>query len=86
MQICPIPAIPAEGNNSHITVHRSGQIVGYARLWKKWNKRSIASFVTYYNVFKVFQHTHIDDRTVAGQTGAVAILCSHHNSVFFSTV
>lgn len=31
-------------------------------------------------------HTHIDSRAVAGQTGAVAILCSHHNSVCFSTV
>lgn len=32
------------------------------------------------------EHTHIDDRAGAGQTGADAILCSHHNSVFFSTV
>lgn len=28
----------------------------------------------------------MDDRGVARQTGAVAFLCSHHNTVHFSTV
>lgn len=32
------------------------------------------------------ERTHIDDRAVAGQAGAVVILCPHYNGVLLSTV
>lgn len=33
-----------------------------------------------------FKHTHVDGRAVAGQAGAVVILCSHVHRVLLSTV
>ena len=39
-----------------------------------------------YVLYKYAWHTHMDDRAVAGHTGAVVILGSHYNSVLLPTV
>lgn len=38
------------------------------------------------HVLNCAERTHVDDRAVAGQAGAVVILCPHYNSVLISTV